>query len=136
YLATSGFSWGLKIMDAKTASPKWERGHATVKLELTNKGREILGNHSGQFDCKYANGPILCPAHAETLPDYEPLAFFRTEVAEHDSPKGIMVNSPAIVAGRCGKGRVIVSSPHPEQTPGLEEFIPRAVAWVTQKWKP
>ncbi|MFA6562991.1 MAG: BPL-N domain-containing protein [Verrucomicrobiia bacterium] len=131
YLATSGFPWGLKILDAKTASPKWERGHAMVKIELTNRGREILGERRGEFDCKYANGPILCPAHVESLPDYEPLAFFRTEVAEKDAPKGIMVNSPAIVASRCGKGRVIVISPHPEQTLGLEEFIPRAVAWVT-----
>jgi len=131
YLATSGFPWGLKILDAKTASPKWERGHAMVKIELTNRGREILGERRGEFDCKYANGPILVPAQIELLPDYEPLAFFRTEVAEKNVPKGIMINSPAIVAGCCGKGRVIAISPHPEQMPDLEEFIPRAVAWVT-----
>lgn len=130
YLATSGFSWGLKILDAKTASPKWMRGTGLVKLELTPRGREILGDKSGQFDCKYANGPILVPAQVESLPDYEPLAFFRTELAKNNTPAGIMVNSPAIVAGRCGKGRVIVSSPHPEQTPDLEDFIPRAVAWI------
>ena len=133
YLATSGFSWGLRILDAKTASPKWERGHATVKLELTDKGRQILGNIQGAFDCKYANGPILSPAHVELLPEYEVLAFFRSEVAEHNTPPGIMVNSPAIVAGRCGKGRVICSSPHPEQTKGLEEFIPRAVKWAVSR---
>jgi predicted deacylase len=136
YLATSGFSWGLKILDAKTASPKWMRGTGLVKLELTPRGREILGDKSGEFDCKYANGPILVPALIESLPDYEPLAFFRTELAKNDTPAGIMVNSPAIVAGRCGKGRVIVISPHPEQQPGLEDFIPRAVAWVTQRGKP
>ncbi|MFM8468785.1 MAG: hypothetical protein ACKODH_02260 [Limisphaerales bacterium] len=44
-----------------------------------------------------------------------------------------MVNSPAIVAGNCGKGRVLVSSPHPEQTPGLEHFVPKAVRWVAGK---
>jgi len=136
YLATSGFSWSLNILDAKTASPKWKRGTGLVKLELTGRGREILGDRAGQFDCKYANGPILVPAQMESLPDYEPLAFFRTELAENGAPAGIMVNSPAIVAGRCGKGRVICSSPHPESTPGLEDIIPRAVAWVTQKDKP
>jgi glutamine amidotransferase-like uncharacterized protein len=130
YLATSGFSWGLKILDAKTASPKWRRGIAVVKIELTDKGRDILGNRPGLLDCKYHNGPILCPAKVEALPDYEVLAFYRTEVAEHNSPKGIMINSPAIAAGRCGKGRVLVISPHPEQTEGLEEFVPRAIAWV------
>ncbi|MCX7825517.1 MAG: BPL-N domain-containing protein, partial [Verrucomicrobiae bacterium] len=135
YLATSGFTWGLKILDAKTASPKWKRGVGMVKLELTDRGREILGNKLGQFDCKYANGPILVPAQVESLPDYEPLAFFRTELAQNDTPVGIMVNSPAIVAGRYGQGRVIAISPHPEQTPGLEDFIPRAVEWVAQKGK-
>jgi predicted deacylase/glutamine amidotransferase-like uncharacterized protein len=133
YLATSGFSWGLKILDAKTVSPKWERGKAVVKIELTDKGRQILGNRPGLLDCKYHNGPILCPAKVEALPDYEVLAFFRTEVAEKNSPKGIMINSPAIADGRCGKGRVLVISPHPEQTDGLEEFVPRAIAWVTSR---
>jgi hypothetical protein len=133
YLATSGFSWGLKILDAKTASPKWERGVGIVKLELTDRGREILGGRAGEFDCKYANGPILCPAGVESLPDYEPLAFFRTEMAKNGTPVGLMVNSPAIVAGLCGKGRVIAISPHPEQTPGLDEFIPHAVAWVANR---
>ena len=47
YLATSGFSWGLKILDAKTVSPKWDRGHAMVKIELTDQGRRILGNIQG-----------------------------------------------------------------------------------------
>jgi len=133
YLATSGFSWGLKILDAKTPSPKWERGRAVVKIELTDKGRQILGNRPGLLDCKYHNGPLLCPAKIESLPDYEVLAFFRTEVAKNNAPEGIMINSPAIVAGRCGKGLVLVISPHPEQTDGLEEFVPRAIAWVTQQ---
>jgi len=130
YLATSGFSWGLKGLDAKTASPKWRRGTAVVKIELTDKGRDILGNRPGLLDCKYANGPILCPAEDESLPDYEVLAFFRTEVAENDSPPGIMVNSPAIAAGRCGKGRVIVISPHPEQNEDLQGLVAHAISWV------
>ena len=41
-----------------------------------------------------------------------------------------MVNSPAMVAGTFGKGRVIFSSPHPEQTDGMEDFIVRAVKWT------
>lgn len=130
YLACSGFSWGVKVLDAKTASPKWRRGEGNVKLELTERGREVFGAPTGQFDVRYVNGPILVPANVELLPDFEPLAFFRTELAKNDTPVGLMVNSPAIVGGNCGKGRVLVSSPHPEQTPGLEHFVPRAVRWV------
>ena len=132
YLATSGsFSWGLSILDAKTVSPKWRRGKGTVQLELTTEGHRILGVNQGLFDCLYDNGPCICPAHSEGLPDYEVLAFFRSELAENGTPPGIMINSPAIVAGRCGKGRVIFVSPHPEQTKRLETLIPRAVVWVS-----
>lgn len=133
YLACSGFSWGVKVLDAKTASPKWRRGEGNVKLELTERGRAVFGEPTGQFDVRYVNGPILVPAGAELLPDFEPLAHFRTELAKNDTPAGLMVNSPAIVAGHCGKGRVLVSSPHPEQTPGLEHFVPKAVRWVAGK---
>lgn len=130
YLACDGFSWGLHILDAKTPSSKWMRGRGDVKIEVTDKGREILGFPDGQRDIHYANGPILVPAKNDAIADFEPLAFFRTELAEHDSPKGVMVNSAAIVSGLCGKGRVIVSSPHPEQTPGMEGFVEHAVRWV------
>jgi len=133
YLACSGFSWGVKVLDAKTASPKWRRGEGNVKLELTERGREVFGGPAGQFEARYVNGPILVPAGVDLLPDFQPLAHFRTELAKNDTPVGLMVNSPAIVAGNCGKGRVLVSSPHPEQTPGLEHFVPKAVRWVTGK---
>jgi glutamine amidotransferase-like uncharacterized protein len=133
YLVCDGFSWGLHILDAKTPSSKWMRGKGDVKIELTDKGRDILGLPSGQLDIRYANGPILVPAKNKDISDFEPLAFFRTELAEHDSPKGAMINSPAIVRGTFGKGRIIVSSPHPEQTPGMETFIEHAVRWATEK---
>lgn len=133
YLACSGFSWGVKVLDAKTASPKWRRGEGNVKLELTERGRAIFGAPAGQFDVRYVNGPILVPAGVELLPDFEPLAHFRTELAKNDTPVGVMVNSPAIVAGNCGKGRVLVSSPHPEQTPGLEHLVAKAVRWAAGK---
>lgn len=133
YLACDGFSWGLKVLDAKTVSPKWARGRATVEMELTDEGRKIFGEFKPRVNVLYHNGPILTPNQSDKLPDYQPLAYFRTEVAENDSPVGVMVNSPAIVAGQAGKGRVMCISPHPEQTEGLEQILPRAAAWVTGK---
>jgi len=46
-----------------------------------------------------------------------------------------MVDSPAIVRGVFGKGRVISSSPHPEQTDGMEGFAEAAVRWVADRAK-
>jgi len=133
YLACDGFSWGLHVLNAKTPSPKWQRGRGDVKLEFTDKGREMLGFGPGQMDVHYANGPILIDAGDPAISKFEPLALFRTELAEHDSPKGVMINSAAIVCGVFGKGRVLVSSPHPEQTEGMEGFIEHAVRWAVMK---
>jgi hypothetical protein len=133
YLACSGFSWSLGLVNAKTLSPLWKRGTAIVKIELTDRGREILGPREGELDCLYFQGPIMGPGGAPAMPEFEPLAFFRSEVAKNNTPKGIMVNSPAILASRCGKGRVLCFSPHPEQSKGLEAFVTRAIGWVAAR---
>jgi predicted deacylase len=129
YLATAGYPWSLHIINAKTLSPKWQRGHAVLKMELTTTGAGILGGPAN-VDVLYHQGPVVCPANATNLPPYEPLAYFRTEVASNDTPKGIMINSPAIFAGAYQKGKVICISPHPEQTAGLEYIVPHAINWV------
>lgn len=133
YLATSGFSWGLNLINAKTTSSRWRRGVGSVKLELTDPGRAILGERPGEFDVRYVNGPVIEPANRTDLPPFEALALFRTELAMNDTPAGIMVNSPAIFASQYLQGRVVCISPHPEQTAGLEDFVPRAVSWAAQR---
>jgi glutamine amidotransferase-like uncharacterized protein len=131
YLACEGFSWGLKVLDAKTVSSKWKRGVGDVKLEFTPLGQQILGFPAGTLlNIRYANGPIYTAAQAESLPDFQPLAFFRTELAENGTPAGAMVNAPAMVSGQFGKGRVLCSSPHPEQTVGMELWLEHAVRWA------
>jgi predicted deacylase len=136
YLATSGYPWSLKIINARTISPKWRRGVGPVKLELTEPGQEILGDRAGQFECKYANGPIVKADEYPGLPPFETLAWFRTELAKNDTPAGIMVDSPAIFAAEFQQGRVVCVSPHPEQTTGLEDFVPQAILWATPRPKP
>jgi len=130
YLATSGYDWSLGLLNARTLSPKWQRGRGTVQVEFTGRGREVLGAPDGTQSVLYANGPILGPATNAALAPYEALAFFRSEVAENGAPPGVMTGSPALAAGRFGRGRVVVSSPHPEQTKGLDAIVPRAIDWL------
>lgn len=130
YLACSKFSWGLGILDAQTVSSKWRRGSGDVEIEITPAGEKLTTVPAARHTIHYGNGPILKPAGRTDLAPYEPLAFYRTELAEHDTPVGAMVNTPAIVRGQFGKGRVLISSPHPEQTPGLEIVVERAVKWL------
>lgn len=133
YLACSNFSWGLGILNASTVSNQWRRGSGFVETEITVDGTPILGPVKGVFLVRYNNGPILKPGTRADLPAYKPLALFRTEVAENDTPAGVMVHSPAQAAAPFGRGRVFVSSPHPENTPGLEHLIPRGILWAAGK---
>ena len=133
YLACDGFSWSCRILDAKTPSDKWMRGIEDLKMQVNDAGRQVLGYPAEEVTVRYHNGPLLVPNNNPAIPDFEPLSLFRTEVARNGSPPGIMVNSPAVVRGTFGKGRVLVSSPHPEQTPGLEAFAEKAIRWVTEK---
>ena len=130
YLACSNFSWGLGILNAGTVSSKWRRGQAILDLEMTEAGKPMLGDVPGVFKVRYNNGPILKPWTRTDLPAYTPLTLFRTEVAKNDTPVGVQVNSAAQAIATFGKGRVFVSSPHPEGTPGLENLIPRGVFWA------
>lgn len=134
YLACEGYSWGVKVLDAKTPSPKWERGAATLEIEATPDGQKTLGLPA-KSAVIYHNGPVLTPANNPTIPDYEPLVFFRTETAKNGTPVGLQINTPAMARGAYGNGRVIACSPHPEQTEGLEKWIEHAVRAVAPSGK-
>jgi hypothetical protein len=127
YLACNGFSWGLKILDARTASSRWRRGAGQVEVELSAAGQAMFTGAEERFTIRYVNGPILVPDQSPEIPDFKTLAWFRSELAENGAPLGVMIDSPAIVAGAFGQGRVVCFSPHPEQTAGCEEFVWQAI---------
>jgi len=133
YLATSEYTWGLRILDARTVDRKhWKRGTGNVKVELTPEGREIFGGEA-KLDVRYANGPLLGPFEMDELDDYTTLAHFRTEIRKNDAPKGVMLNSPAMIAGECDRGRVIACSPHPEKNESLHYIVHRAIRWLARR---
>ena len=69
----------------------------------------------------------------DEIPDFTPLAHFRTELAKNGTPEGVMINTPAVVSAPFGTGRVVCFSPHPEQTKGLEKMVLSALEWTTRK---
>jgi predicted deacylase len=144
FLATAKYDWGLGLVNAKTftgnreipgvgVKSMWFRGTGNVKMELSDEGREVLGDLPGPVELRYANGPILSPAGKENLPEYVPLAFFRSEISKYEPQEGTMIDTPAIVASQYGRGRVVAVSPHPEATAGLESLVERAVSWAGGK---
>lgn len=132
YLATAGYDWSLKIVDARTLHQgnQWNRGRGQVEMTLTDEGRKLLGELKSPIPVLYANGPIVGPAMLDAIPDFRPLAIYKTELAENDTPKGLMVQTPAILVGAFGRGRAVAISPHPEQTDGLEGMTLRLVEWA------
>ncbi|MFM8337031.1 MAG: BPL-N domain-containing protein [Opitutaceae bacterium] len=130
YLACAGFDWGLGILNARTVSNKWQRGRGMMRIQLTEPGRGLFGPVAEPFTIRYANGPIIKPLGRADLPPYEVAAVFRTEIAKNGTPVGVMIDSPAVVRAPFGKGRVLTISPHSEDTPGLENFVPLALAWL------
>ena len=131
YLACSGFEWGVGVLNAKTVSPKWRRGQGEVKIEGAAFGEKLSDR-----GIRYSNGPIIKADVRQDLPEFETLIAFRTELAENDTPVGVMVNAPAMVRSTYGLGRVFTSSPHPEQTAGLEPLVEKAMRWVARSRGP
>ncbi len=129
YLACENFSWSLKILDARTKSSKWKRGVKDLDLSFSGSSLDMLSLESPSAPVKYANGPVMEPAGSSDIPDYTTLAVFKTEVAENETPEGIQIDSPAILTGTFGDGRVVGISPHPEQTEGLKGIVPRLIEW-------
>ena len=131
YLACSGFEWGVGILNAKTVSSKWRRGQGEVKIEGEAFGEKLIDR-----GVRYANGPIIKADVRKDLPEFEVLVTFRSELALNDTPVGVMVNAPAMVRSSYGLGRVFTSSPHPEQTAGLEPLVEKAVRWSARSKGP
>ena len=109
----------------------WYRGpSAPVKMELTEAGKAILGNIKGSFEVRYHNGPIMSFIEKDGLDPFQSLATFRSEVSKYKPQQGTMVNSPAIIAGEFGEGRVLCISPHPESDSKLYILLQNAARWV------
>ena len=134
YLALDNYSWGLKLLPLDSFDREhWRRGQASLRVELTEKGQDVFSTHEGsELNMEFRQGPLM--RTSETIGDRaepEVLAWFRTGVDKGDADPKTMVNTPAIVRGVFGTGRVLLFSPHPEKTAGLEEWLRLALDWTT-----
>jgi glutamine amidotransferase-like uncharacterized protein len=148
YLATDDYDWSLGLIKARVVDKKHaSRGGGTVRLEVTAEGASMFGFTDQFVLCHYHQGPLLAPRadskedvqegaeEAQRKKDFTPITIFDSEVAEKGAPHGVMVGCTAMATARYGRGRVFVSSPHPESTPGMERMIPLAARWVAKQDK-
>lgn len=131
FLSSANYEWSLALLNNNTIPGRLhERGGGVIQVEVTDEGRRIFGGEAGPFDCKYRNGPMFLPADVEGLPEFTPLAMFRSEIWKYEEQKGTMINRPAIIAAPMGKGRVVAISPHPESVPDLHYIVRGAIRWA------
>lgn len=131
YLALHNYDWGLKLLPLDSFDREhWRRGKGTVVIEPTESGEVILGlDADEQIDIHFGQGPLMVAAPESDLPAPRILSIYRTGIGQNGADPETMVDTPAIVAGEFGFGRVLLFSPHPEKTSGLEALIERAVFW-------
>ncbi|MDP6368506.1 MAG: cyanophycinase [Planctomycetota bacterium] len=130
--AAPPYEWGLGLLDASIEDhDHWERGIGKVEVELSPLGQGLFGWNGGRIDYHYGNGPIFAPGGSGAIPDYRALAWYRTGIGERGADPAVMVDTPAIVAGRFGAGRVLASSGHAEWSEGIEDFFLRYMEWAS-----
>ena len=131
YLALQNYEWGVDLVDLDSIDrAHWRRGSGMVMIELTPDGRKLLGRDETDLEIKFGQGPLMAPSAENLTPDAEVLAWYRTGIGKNGADPETMVDTPAIVATSFGEGRVILFSPHPEQTSGLGDLLVNAVNWA------
>lgn len=111
-----------------------ERGHGIVALGLNAAGLEVFPELEGMEKSflYYYEGPLMVPSAAGGA--HEVLGSFLSDVhLENEAPAGLMPGKPVLARAEAGKGRVFLSSCHPEATPGMRWMVPRMVRWVARR---
>lgn len=144
FLATASYDWSLALLDVaalirplRSSDTGFKRssetGDAIVNIELTDSGADFFDGLPRCVHIRYSGGPILSRARRSDLGSYVALATYRGETSFAREQHGKMRGTPAIVAGNFGRGVVVLFSPHPESTPGLESMILSAIRLASRR---
>lgn len=141
FLASSDPKRGLNLLDVTTLDgthdiPGWgeveifPRKAGAVRVELTPEGMQDLGCQEKSMTINYRGGPLFPLAQLTSTSNVQTLATFGTEMCSYDFQKGTMRDTPAILFGEYGHGKVLAISPHPEENPDLNDFLRHAALFV------
>lgn len=99
------------------------RGGFSGAVKLNRRAEELLGVPAGTRYFRYHDGPL--PAKGDPVPDseYEVLATFDSHVMQKGKSVTAMYGMPAMIYGRYGKGKVLVTVMHPEYFPSTHDVL-------------
>ena len=99
------------------------RGGFSAAVKFNARAEEVLSIAAGTRYFRYHDGPI--PAKGEPVADseYEVLATFDSHVMQKGKATTPMHGMPAVICGRYGKGKVLVTVMHPEYFPSTHDVL-------------
>ena len=132
YLALDNYSWSLRLVPMDSYDRKhWRRGNANLDIKLTGDGMQMFRAPASERKISFRQGPLMQPsAEPDNKAPVEVLAWFRFGVGRNGADPATMVDTPAIIRVEFGEGRVLLFSPHPEQTSGMEGWLRLGIDWT------
>ena len=129
------------VMDEKSRARlipwKWSgsvSGTLFPTLQLNEKGAAALGLKPGPHAVRYHGGPFMWPStnvmegvKTESWATFDAEASLKGPI----SPKTRMYGSTAIVGGTFGKGKLVVTTVHPEYFDSTFYFVKAAIRYIT-----
>ncbi len=141
FLATDRFESCLDVIDASLLSGTCEvpgmgrvslseRGDGEVNVKITDNGKAVFPQTKDVLLANYSGGPIFQDDALDRAPSYTTLATYLSEVNRYDKQRGTMVQTPAVIAGTFGQGRVILFGFHPESKNETKDILFRSIQAV------
>ena len=112
--------------------PKSQRGGGeAMTMKVTKRGEALTGIKAGDHPVRYHNGPMLVPTKPLKDAEYEVIGKWNCDLSEKGTNSVSMFGHPSLVCGRYGKGRVFVTSGHPEHYPRSRDFVVGGFKYLT-----
>ena len=107
------------------------KGQTKLSVKLTPAGQRALGLTQTTYGLRYSHGPVLEPS-TNRFPEsnFEVWGVNNADFMKPGS-KPEMMGRAALIGGTFGKGRVFVTSCHPEYYASTREVLQGAFKWVT-----
>lgn len=87
---------------------------ADLRIQLSEEGGKLLDITPGNYVVRYSQGPIVKPGRSVGETSAKTLAIYKGNITPLNRRGVDMYDTPAIIYGEYGKGKVIATSFHPE----------------------
>ena len=122
--------YGLSPWKQDPANSNFAHGHAQIVMSITKRGSELMGVPASNRFVWYWNGPLMIPAPIEGMKS-EVLATYHGDILMNTTNLLRQAGYPAMVSVEFGKGKMVVSSCHPEITPRTHDIVAGAFKYLT-----